>query len=419
MKYPHCQGAPISTQQLKRTMLPTLVAIWVYSGFFRLYVFPQVSQIIFFLPTLIFFFITVRALLPTYSGKLFSLSYLIPLYSFTLFQAFHIYSHNITPTIALYGLSLYIFPMAIITQLPFEEEGKIFVSCTKILEVSLLPNLVLAILQTLSPHSRFVASIGNTDQLEIANGIVRAYGTFSSTTGFSYYLTLCTCILIIDSKNIRTGTRYLYWICIPAMYILSGSRTVIFSAISLILISFLFGGARIFRALRLSMSIRIILVTLFSVILVRLYFWHVFEAFAIRFQTASQQENTIRRITNSIFGFLSQSSNTLLGEGLGSRSIGTYSYSLSSGWIENDLPRIIVEAGPILGLLIIFARWLFIGWLLFSQAKYTGFQRHSRALLIGAVFPVVLFGQFMGQGSLSLGVWITIFLCLTIPKSAT
>ena len=399
-------------------MLPTLVVVWIYSGFIRLYVFPQISQIIFFLPTLIFFFITVRALLPTYLGKSFRLSYLIPLYCLTVFQAFHIFSNNITPIIAFYGLSLYIFPMAIITQLPFAAEGKIFASCTKILEVSLLPNLVLAILQTLSPDSRFVTSIGNTNQLEIANGIVRAYGTFSSTTGFSYYLTLCTCILIIDSKNIRVRTRYLYWICIPAMYILSGSRTVIFSTMLLILISFLFGGARIFRALRLSMSIRIILATLFSFILVRLYFWNVFEAFIIRFQTASQQENTMTRLINSVFGFLSQSSNSLLGEGLGSRSIGTYSYSLSSGWIENDLPRIIVEAGPILGLLIILARWLFLGWLLFSQSHYTGVQRQSRALLIGAAFPVLLFGQFMGQGSLSLGVWITIFLCLSIPKSS-
>lgn len=404
---------------MKRTLLPGLVTIWLYSGFVRLYLFPQFAQIIYFLPYAILALITLRLFFQEAIQKSYYFLYLCLLFSSLIFQSVHIMFGNIDFKTAIYGLSLYIIPLALITQMPLSVKCNSNHKCERIILNSVIPNFILVVLQTLNSSPRYLPTLDNTEHLESANGVARAFGTFSSTTGFSYYLTLCTCILIIDSKNIRTGTRYLYWICIPAMYILSGSRTVIFSAISLILISFLFGGARIFRALRLSMSIRIILVTLFSVILVRLYFWHVFEAFAIRFQTASQQENTIRRITNSIFGFLSQSSNTLWGEGLGSRSIGTYSYSLSSGWIENDLPRIIVEAGPILGLLIIFARWLFIGWLLFSQAKYTGFQRHSRALLIGAVFPVVLFGQFMGQGSLSLGVWITIFLCLTIPKSAS
>jgi hypothetical protein len=140
------------------------------------------------------------------------------------------------------------------------------------------------------------------------------------------------------------------------------------------------------------------------------------SSFQMRLSLASQQEDTIGRIFHTLFGFLGNVDTSLLGSGLGSVSTGAFGYSTDLRWIENDFPRILVEFGSILGIIVILARWLLLVVLINGQKGYFKQNREQRALLIGVLVPLIGYGQFMGQGSLSLGGWITLLLIALIPK---
>lgn len=404
----------IHTLEVKRTFLPTLVVIWIYSGFVRLYLFPKFAQVIYFAPIAVLLVITFRLFFLTDRDKSFHHLYLILLSSCVTFQILHFMYGDIDSKILVYGLSLYVIPFATIIQIPLTLKLNANVKCEMLILYALFPNFILVILQTVIPNSKFLPTLDNTDHLESANGVVRAFGTFSSTSGFSFYLTLCTAVLLGYSKSLKQNRVFFYWILLGSMYVLSGSRTVIFSLLFLLFTCAIFGGISIRWILRFSNLVRTILIVSCTYILVHFFFYNIYRAFLTRFADASSQENTLTRIQDSIIGFVSQDSKSLIGQGFGSRSIGAYSYTTSAGWIENDLPRIVAESGVFIGVSIIFGRWIFLSWLLRTQARHTGAKRFYRSLLIGAIFPVILFGQFMGQGSISLGTWISIYFCLCI-----
>ena len=404
----------IPTIKVKRTLLPGLVTIWLYSGFVRLYLFPQFAQIIYFLPYAILALITLRLFFQEAIQKSYYFLYLCLLFSSLIFQSVHIMFGNIDFKIAIYGLSLYIIPLALITQMPLSAKCNSNHKCERIILNSVIPNFILVVLQTLNSSPRYLPTLDNTEHLESANGVVRAFGTFSSTSGFSFYLTLCTAILLGNSNTLRRGTVYVYMVLLCSMYILSGSRTVFFALFFLLFFCSIFGEVNFKKILKFGNLFQAVLIAGCIYVLLKLYFNNVYTAFLMRLTSASSQEDTFARVRDSIFGFASQDTKSPIGQGFGSRSIGSYSYSVTNGWIENDLPRIVAESGISLGIAIIFGRWVFLAWLLYTQTRHERSKQFYRSLLIGTIFPVLLFGQFMGQGSVRLGTWISIYLCFAL-----
>jgi len=284
----------------------------------------------------------------------------------------------------------------------------------KVIVISVLPNFLLAIAQAVIPNSPFVPELGMSTHLEVANGHVRAFGTFSSTTGFSYYLILLIAVFWYSANRYRLVLRTAIWLQIAGLVVMSGSRTVLFGIVIIILTRMiLVSTSDLVRKRNYS---RIGFFAVISLVSITTLFNELLSSFQMRLSLASQQEDTIGRIFHTLFGFLGNVDTSLLGSGLGSVSTGAFGYSTDLRWIENDFPRILVEFGSILGIIVILARWLLLVVLINGQKRYFKQNREQRALLIGVLVPLIGYGQFMGQGSLSLGGWITLLLIALIPK---
>jgi hypothetical protein len=331
-----------------------------------------------------------------------------------LFQSIHVLNGDIGLKILIYGLVLYQVPFFLLAQLPNLQQLNSKLDIEKVIVNSVLPNFLLSIVQSAIPNSSFVPELGASNHLEIANGHIRAFGTFSSTTGFSYYVVLLIAVFWYSVDRYRPVLQVAIWLQIAGLVVMSGSRTVLFGIVIIFLSRIILGGRRDLEKNRRFLRIGFFAtISLGSIVI---FLKPLLLSFQVRLTSASQQENTLGRIFNTLFGFVRDLDTSLLGRGLGSVSTGAFGYSTDIRWIENDFPRILVEFGSILGVMVILARWLLLVVLIHGQKKYFGKHKEQRALLIGVVAPLIGYGQFMGQGSLSLGGWITLLLIFLIPK---
>jgi hypothetical protein len=390
-----------------------IISSWLYAGFIRLYVLPNYANFLYFLGPFFCLLLGAHSLLLKNSQRSFTVIIALTFYFVLLFQSIHVLKGELDLKILVYGLVLYQLPFFLLSQLPNLQQLNSKPLIEKIIVSSVIPNFVLSLLQSAIPNSSFVPELGASNHLEIANGHVRAFGTFSSTTGFSYYVILLIAVYWYTAHNYRPVLQGAIWLQITGLVVMSGSRTVLFGIIILILSRMILGHGSNLEKKRSFFKIGLFLaISLVSIIT---FFDSLLSSFQARINLASQQEDTLGRIFDTLFGFLENIDTSLLGTGLGSVSTGAFGYSSDLRWIENDFPRILVECGSILGVLIILARWLLLVLLIHSQKRYFGKHREQRALLIGVLAPLIGYGQFMGQGSLSLGGWITLLLICLIP----
>jgi len=331
-----------------------------------------------------------------------------------LFQSIHVLNGDIDLKILVYGLVLYQVPFFLLAQLPNLQQLNSKIVIEKVIVSSVIPNFLLSVAQSAIPNSSFVPELGASKHLEIANGHVRAFGTFSSTTGFSYYVVLLIAVFWYRVDSYRPVLQGAIWLQIAGLVVMSGSRTVLFGIAIIYLSRMILGNRRNLGKKR--SFFRIGFFASISLGAIVIFLNPLLSSFQVRLNLASQQEDTVGRIFNTLFGFVRNMDTSLLGSGLGSVSTGAFGYSTDLRWIENDFPRILVEFGSILGILVILARWLLLVVLIHGQKRYFGKHREQRALLIGVVAPLIGYGQFMGQGSLSLGGWITLLLIFLIPS---
>ena len=139
-------------------------------------------------------------------------------------------------------------------------------------------------------------------------------------------------------------------------------------------------------------------------------------AFFNRFLEASQQENTIMRIVNQATGQGSFSVINLFGSGLASRCVGTFDYNIFAGWIESEIPRILTESGIILGVLLILLRYFILFNLIIMVRKKIVGQSKLSIYLVSVITPYLIYGSVFGQGTISVGTLLCIFIILIIIK---
>jgi len=397
-----------------QVLIVVIVSSWLYSGFIRLYVLPTYANFLYFLGPFFCVLLGAHSLLLKNSQRSYTVIILLTFYFTLLFQSIHVLNGDIDLKILVYGLVLYQLPFFLLSQLPNLQQLNSKLVIEKVIVSSVLPNFVLSLLQSAIPNSSFVPELGVSNHLEIANGHVRAFGTFSSTTGFSYYVILLLAVFWYTANSYRLVLQGAIWLQIVGLVVMSGSRTVLFGIVILILSRMILGNRSDLEKKRGFFKIGFFVAISFGSMIT--FFDSLLSSFQARIYLASQQEDTLGRIFNTLFGFLKNIDTSLSGSGLGSVSTGAFGYSSDLRWIENDFPRILVESGSILGVIIILARWLLLVLLICGQKRYFGQHREQRALLIGVITPLIGYGQFMGQGSLSLGGWITLLLICLIPR---
>lgn len=389
-------------------LLSLLVNSWMYIGFVRLYLFPSYAKLLYFIPFGLTLALAVYSLANSQVAIRKNLFFLPLIYLGVFFQGIHIFQNHIDLKIAVYGLLLYCFPFFLFIGTPFYGHLRLAEKLEKQILLGIYPNLILSFLQTYVPNSKYATSLEDTNQLVSSSGYVRAFGTFSSTTGFSYYLALATCLMIFNSTKKSKRLYLINWIAILSMFAMSGSRTAILTGGLIILTGFIVQKnrfARVIRKLPVMFLASIPIAVLLSTIL-----RGPVEALLIRFQVASTQENSFLRVWQTLTGFSQRDDSSLFGTGLGSYSTGSVGYVSTGQWIEQDLARTIVEAGSLVGFCLVLARWILCCFLIYIAKAQIRDDLVEVPLLVITVLPNILYGQLVGQGSIAVGSWLTIFL---------
>ncbi|WP_224409744.1 hypothetical protein [Oscillatoria salina] len=191
----------ISSRNWQRAVKAALVIV-VIEGALRKWAFPQASQLIYFLKD----FVLIGAYLSYFSlpksrrrvvkdsGIIKVLLFLVIVWC--LFQAFN--PRLGSPIIGLIGLKNYLLYIPLLWVVPylFQSEEELYKFLRSYL-LLLIPVGLLAIAQFFSPPTSPL-NVYASDDLGIARfgGNVRVTGTFSYITGYTTFLTTCTCFLL-------------------------------------------------------------------------------------------------------------------------------------------------------------------------------------------------------------------------------
>ena len=384
-----------------------LVLHFILSGFVRGFVLPQFSNYLFFvpLPAIICAFIvslSIDSKIRFFDFFCISIALLLLLYQVVL-----VLGGSINLQTALYGWFLYGLPFLGVIAAQKSFNPKILERITNLFEICLIPNVFFAIMQTIVRNSQYF-SAGFGEGLQSVSGVQRATGTFSSPAGYALYLTLTASFLLMrnDMQQISVHRNLISFGLLLFQIPISGSRTAIMSVSLVFLAKFVFRKrARISQANKVQSHIWILIA---SVTVVGA-FWKfssspTVQATSARFVSANEVDPPLRRLLAQLKVDL-QDIGFLHGTGLGSRANGTT--VLGVNWVEFDVQRVFIEAGFVIGVILLGFRFFLVLRILENYRK----KNHAfEAPLIAAVVPILLFGQFMGQGSISTGTWLGLYI---------
>lgn len=384
-----------------------LVLHFLLSGFVRGFVLPQFADYLFFvpLPAIICAFLvslSIDSKIRFFDFFCISIALLLLLYQVVL-----VLGGSINLQTALYGWFLYGLPFLGMIAAQKSFNPKILERVTYLFEICLIPNIFFAIMQTIVRNSQYF-SAGFGEGLQSVNGVQRATGTFSSPAGYALYLTLTASLLLMrnDMQQISVYRNLISFGLLLFQIPISGSRTAILSVALVFLAKFVFRKqARISQANKVQSHIWIVIAS----VTVVFAFWKfssspAVQATSARFVSANEVDPPLRRLSTQLKVDL-QDIGFLHGTGLGSRANGTT--VLGVNWVEFDAQRVFIEAGLVIGIILLGFRIFLVLRILENYRK----KNHAfEAPLIAAVVPILLFGQFMGQGSISTGTWLGLYI---------
>jgi hypothetical protein len=288
--------------------------------------------------------------------------------------------------------------------------------------------LVLMVFQFLAPGSAFLnrgAGGAEDVQLGVAMDRVRVAGTFTYSTGPSYLFPIVLAAGLIGLiRPLYLGTKLSLVSIITSLVAIpiSGSRTLLFlcGCVFLGAIPLLLAG----RNRQRNVMFLIFAGVLAAVTIIYTDFGaRAVESFTARLVDASNTEahgarNTlpiIGRLYEMTFQGLDNSADTpLLGYGIGlGTNVGAQLTTGNMAFLlaEYEWARIVLECGPILGLLIIGWR-VYTAFLLVVQSlRFRGGARHVALVMCGVAVPNVIFGHI--QQPTVLG-FVTLSLMLTM-----
>jgi len=322
------------------------------------------------------------------------------------------------------GLNLYCFGMLLFSSVNKQESSLISLNLSKILEISMIPNLALCVLQVPLKIQYFQNSqISNSPHLGSSNSYIRAYGTFTSTTGFTLYLTVVFAYVLANVIHYSKLKSAILQLSALAMLSMSQSRT----ALVLIIVQYL-TLAYILYIKRIKIhtsdqgnskrSFKIFRLVLLSALLLTVILPGTLSAFNSRISQASQSENSVSRILNQQFSWIKYVDYSITGDGLAARSIAIVGYeNTNSQWIEKDLERILAESGLIIGLALIGYRFYWSLYLINSIKFLIREREFAKVLLLPGLVTTFLQGPLYGQNDTNIYGWF--FLTYIVATRST
>jgi hypothetical protein len=392
-----------------------LLLSWLYLGFFR-NVIPQISTPLYFVHDLLILVIFLKFRAKEINSR-HILAWLI-ITSLMIYQFFSFLFGNVTLIGFVQGINLYCLGMLLFVSTENNDLKLRALNFTSIIEISMIPNFILAVLQVPLKIPYFQKStLSDLGHLNSADGYIRAYGTFTSTAGFTLYLSVVFAYCLTNLNRASRFKGIFLQLVGLSMLVMSQSRTalviVIFQYIVYAVISqrpangfSLQPFSPVQKKVKLGKLLALIMAILIFILPDTL------RAFSNRISQASRAENSISRLLDQQFSWLNYVDYGLVGDGLASHTIGVVGYLNSSQlWIEKDLERILAESGLVLGLFIILFRFCWAILLLKSFNILLHNRQFEMAILIPALLITLLQGPLYGQNDTNIFGWIflTIF----------
>jgi hypothetical protein len=373
------QAFGVTSSEYEERVIALRRMVWVYfalliaEGALRKWVIPSLSGPLLIIRDPLVLLIYVQALrcrkFPI-NGPM--VSYFLLLISFILLAAFQIVSDiGGGPLVAAYGLRTNFLHLPLIFVIPqvFSYEDVIKLG-RWVLMIS-VPMSALMVWQFMSSPDSLInaATLPERQQLESALGRIRPAGTFSFATGSAHFFTLAATFLVFGLMRPRAGySRWLLGaalISIAVVQPVSGSRLLVLgSALAVV-------AALVFVIVRREQINRILLIvvavcTVLAVFSLTSFFRDAITVFMTRWDEASGGsaiESVTGRILEAFLGPLDVGSEVGLfglGIGLGTNvgsalATGTARFLLAEG----EWARVIMEAGPLLGLsFLVYRAWV-------------------------------------------------------------
>ena len=393
-----------------------VVFLWIYSGLLRS-IFPGLNILLYLLPFLLAFFYLITTTARNNSAdKTKNLLILYTIFTFGI-QVLQYLQQNISLRNVFTGLVLYsLAPSIIFLSMNIKFE-LLLLNFVRAIKIGIPINLVLVFLQVTGDSSFFTRSkITGLESLTTDGKVLRAIGTFSHSVGFSTFLSVATVMAIYFCRRESKASQAFWIFQISLLYLLSGSRTVFINLFLILLMQAFIYLKFSNRANRTKFRniLGLSFLVLFTFMLVRFKFTSVLDAFTSRVNSAAEQESSLARILNQNFGWFDHIQDSFWGDGLGFYSTGTIGFEPNrTTWVEDDLLRIILEAGSILGLFIITLRWILPIWVFVQIRKYPNEDRSILLLLLAAIFTNLIQGSLTGQGSVAIQVWLITGICIS------
>ena len=401
----------------------------IFEGALRKWIFPQYHEVIFFARDPIVLLIYILAWRNNFFksdgyltvGLVLSILFL-PL---LLIQLVVIDMHPLT---LIYGWRMYFayLPLIFVIKEVFHQED-IFRLIRQTLYVS-IPLTVLVYFQYISPPNSFInAAYSEGPVFIVANNIVRTTGTFSFTAGQTMFAASLVAMLIIAwFYRKRAPLLSMPWLIVATLasittLLLSGSRTAFFMA-GLVVFSAFIGLIYTRGTSQKTTGIALLLLLIgVGALLFLGPFRDSFDALGTRFQQAEHAEGSAwYRAFYPLFAFTDRIiSTSAVGHGVGYGTSG--GSRIATGKVRIVLPedewsRVVMEAGPVFGMMYIGYRILFSLFIVRRCIRSSRANNLVPMILFGFIGFYLLAGNITQTGSVHGYNWIFVGLTLAAMK---
>jgi hypothetical protein len=338
----------------------------------------------------------------------------------------HIIMHNLSPVAVAFGWRNYFFYLffALIMAAVMQRSD-----VERMIRLSLLmamPMAVLAFVQWRSPADAWInRQIGGGEVFTVAQGVVRTSGTFTFTAGFVCFTGATLACLAAAAFSPRMPRWLVACGAAAAATCLatSGARMAFMHAGLTGVMAFACEAVRPIASQRIIVHAGVLLMTVGLAGGLALFYPQAIELMVERTQTASQHEDSTKRLVwTFLAGLLVGEEAGLFGLGLG---LGTGGGSVAATGnrtftlAEDEFPRVVLESGLILGLGYMVLRYAICGWLLWQSVRCIRARRDAVPLMLCSfTAPLLLIGQITLQGSINGYGWMFTGLTLAAISSS-
>ena len=151
--------------------LRLLILSWIYLGLFRIHFFQSLANVLYFIPYMLILFIFLYSVVQLRQYMIKPYLFILLNFIFVIFQIAHLYRSDIGVITAIYGYCLYMLPVNLISLSRIIAHTNSVHFFAKSILYATFPNLLMALLQTLVPNSRYSRGIIDEVMQLLSEGI--------------------------------------------------------------------------------------------------------------------------------------------------------------------------------------------------------------------------------------------------------